>query len=66
MLFNNPEFKKLSILAFVSALLIVGGLYLTMWPIIIQIILLLIGLLCGVFTFAGLIKFLAKMNKEAK
>ena len=64
MLFNNPEFKKLSILAFVSALFIVGGFYLTMLPVILQIVFLLIGVVCGVMALVGLIKFLMKMNKD--
>lgn len=65
MLFNNSEFRKLSILAFLSALFIVGGFYLTMLPIIIQIIFLLIGVVSGVVALVGLIKFLVKMNKDA-
>lgn len=64
MLFSNPEFKKLSILAFVSALFIIGGFYLTMLPVILQIIFLLVGVVCGVMALVGLIKFLMKMNKD--
>lgn len=65
MLFNNREFKKLSIVAFLSALFIVGGFYLTMLPVIVQIVFLFIGVVSGVATVVGLMKLLFKMNKDA-
>ena len=64
MLFSNSEFKKLSIIAFVGALFIIGGFYLTMLPVILQIIFLLIGVIATARTVIGLIKFLMKMNKD--
>lgn len=64
MLLKNVEFRKLSILAFISAVFIVAGFYLTMLPVIVQILLLLAGVIAGMATLVGLIKLLVKMNKD--
>ena len=64
MLFSNPEFRKLSILAFISALFIVAGFYLTMIHVVFQIIFLFVGVVNGVATLVGLIKLLVKMNNK--
>lgn len=63
MIMNSPEFRKLSILSFISAIFVIGGFYLTMIPVGFQVILLLIGVINGVATLIGLIKYLIKVNK---
>ena len=63
MIMNSPEIRKLSILSFISAVFVVGGFYLTMLPIGLQILLLLVGVINGVATLIGIIKYLIKVNK---
>jgi len=60
---NSPEIRKLSILSFISAVFVVGGFYLTMLPVGLQILLLLVGVINGVATLIGIIKYLIKVNK---
>ena len=63
MIMNSPEIRKLSILSFISAVFVVGGFYLTMLPIGFQVLLLLVGVINGVATLIGIIKYLIKVNK---
>lgn len=63
MIMNSPEIRKLSILSFISAVFVVGGFYLTMLPVGLQILLLLVGVINGVATLIGIIKYLIKVNK---
>ncbi|MEK4227912.1 sodium:potassium antiporter [Solibacillus sp. FSL H8-0538] len=60
----TQNFTYLMFLCAASMLLIVGGVLLTNLPIIMQIIMISIGLLCGIVCFITLIRLLIHTNQD--
>ena len=58
------NFTYLAFLCGVSMLLVVGGVILTNLPLTLQIIMIAIGLVGGIFCFITLIRLLVKHNAE--
>jgi len=58
------NFTYLAFLCGISMLLIVGGVILTNLPLSLQIIMIAIGLIGGIFCFVTLIRILIKHNTE--
>ncbi|WP_332650593.1 hypothetical protein [Lysinibacillus sp. 54212] len=60
------DFRMLSLLCSLSAIFIILGFFLTKIPILAQILILLIGLGLGIYTFVCLIALFIKQVKEDK
>ncbi|WP_339174672.1 sodium:potassium antiporter [Solibacillus sp. FSL R5-0691] len=58
------NFTYLAFLCGISMLLVVGGVLLTNLPLPLQIIMIAIGLIGGIFCFVALIRVLIKHNAE--
>ena len=60
------DFRSLSALTALSALLILLGFYLTNLPLIVQIVLLFAGVAIGVYTLVGIIRLLITQSKNGQ
>ena len=60
------DFRSLSALTALSALLILLGFYLTNLPLIVQIVLLFVGVAIGVYTLVGIIRLLITQSKNGQ
>ena len=60
------DFRSLSALTALSALLILLGFYLTNLPLMVQIVLLLAGVAIGVYTLVGIIRLLITQSKNGQ
>ena len=58
------DFRTLSALTALSALLVLLGFYLTNLPIIAQVVLLFAGVATGIYTLIGIIRLLIKQSKN--
>ena len=58
------DFRALSALTALSALLVLLGFYLTDLPLIAQVVLLFAGVATGVYTLIGIIRLLIKQSKS--
>ena len=60
------DFRALSALTALSALLVLLGFYLTNLPLIVQIVLLFVGVAIGVYTLVGIIRLLITQSKNGQ
>ena len=60
------DFRVLSALTALSALLVLLGFYLTDLPIIAQIVLLFAGVATGIYTLVGIIRLLIKQSRNGQ
>ena len=60
------DFRALSALTALSALLVLLGFYLTNLPIITQVVLLFAGVATGIYTLIGIIRLLITQSKNGQ
>ena len=60
------DFRSLSALTALSALLVLLGFYLTNLPLITQVVLLFAGVAIGVYTLVGIIRLLITQSKNGQ